>query len=62
MALTLLGSQPTNAFLDAAEGLIMIARGRMPNGDFRVGDLASFPLTIQLLMLYLLIRCNIQKS
>ncbi|MEN8172727.1 MAG: class I SAM-dependent methyltransferase [Chloroflexota bacterium] len=29
--------------LDAAEGLIAFARERMPNGDFRVGDIESLP-------------------
>jgi SAM-dependent methyltransferase len=29
--------------LDAAEGLIAISRERVPNGDFRVGDIESLP-------------------
>lgn len=29
--------------LDAAEGLITFARKRVPNGDFRVGDIESLP-------------------
>ncbi len=29
--------------LDAAEGLITIARERVPNGDFRVGNIESLP-------------------
>jgi SAM-dependent methyltransferase len=29
--------------IDAAEGLIAIARERVPNGDFRVGDIESLP-------------------
>src|SRR5947209_382152 len=29
--------------LDAAEGLIAIARARTPDGDFRVGDMFSLP-------------------
>jgi SAM-dependent methyltransferase len=29
--------------LDAAEGLITISRERVPNGDFRVGDIESLP-------------------
>jgi len=29
--------------LDAAEGLVTFARGRVPKGDFRVGDIESLP-------------------
>jgi hypothetical protein len=29
--------------IDAAEGLVAIARERVPDGDFRVGDIESLP-------------------